>query len=111
MNEEEECDPSNFSFFEVPEFTSSNSDEANEQYFATRLKEIENMTRKANKGDDQNKKQNIVHGNSNQMINDTNNIPFANENYGSNDNNEESSMSRYFEHFTNTKHEHGINSN
>jgi len=43
MEDDEECDPSKFSFFEVPEFTSRN-DCPDDQYFETRLRELVRMT-------------------------------------------------------------------
>ena len=43
MEDDEECDPSKFSFFEVPEFTSRNNC-PDDQYFETRLRELVKMT-------------------------------------------------------------------
>jgi len=50
MEDEEECDPSKFSFFEVPEFTSIN-DCPDDQYFETRLRELVRMTCPPDKGE------------------------------------------------------------
>jgi hypothetical protein len=43
MEDEEECDPSKFSFFEVPEFT-ARKDGPDGDYFETRLRELVRMT-------------------------------------------------------------------
>ena len=50
MEDDEECDPSKFSFFEVPEFTSRN-DCPDDQYFETRLRELVRMTCPPDKGE------------------------------------------------------------
>ena len=51
MEDEEECDPSKFSFFEVPEFTSRN-DCPDDHYFETRLRELVRMTCAPDKASD-----------------------------------------------------------
>lgn len=55
MDDEAECDPSKFSFFEVPEFTTCNNASSNEcpddHYFETRLKELAKIANPADNKD------------------------------------------------------------